>query len=99
MLLTMSSLIIDFVESMVAFLASGVPNGELYLLSLREGYGLRETARIDRADLLVIEAALAEAECQRCLPHTCYIQPLIVNVDLPSPSTTILKEAEVFSIC
>ena len=57
----MSSLIIDFVKGMIAFLAGGVPNGELYLVSLWERYCLIETAGVDRADLFVVEAALAEA--------------------------------------
>ena len=117
-LLTMSTLIINLIKSMIAFLSGGVPNGELYLLPRPERYCLREATRINRTYLLVVEASPAKAKGQGCLAHASYNQRndgVIVNrmrrvirvisgdvlyaCDLPSPRTTILKEAEVFSIC
>jgi hypothetical protein len=71
MYLTFSTLIIDFVEGMITFLSSGVPNVELYLAPASL-YGLTETASIYGTDLLVVEVAPAETQCQRCLSNTSY---------------------------
>ena len=72
--LTMCSLIIDFIESMISFLTGGVPYGELYLGPLLELNNLIEATRVNRANLLVVEAALAKTECQRRFTHTSYIK-------------------------
>jgi hypothetical protein len=66
----MSPLIIDFIESMIAFLSGGVPYGELYLVALLKLECLIEATRINRTYLLVVEAALAKTESQRCFTHT-----------------------------
>ncbi len=68
----MCTLIIDLVECVIAFLSRCVPDGELYLVALRERYGLSEATCVNRADLLVIEAAFAKTQRQRCLAHTSY---------------------------
>jgi hypothetical protein len=70
----MCSLIIDFIESMISFLTGGVPNGELYLGPLLELNNLIEATRVNRANLLVVEAALAKTECQRRFTHTSYMK-------------------------
>ena len=70
----MSSLIIDFIESMISFLTGRVPYGELYLVPLLELNNLIEATRVNRADLLVVEAALAKTECQRRFTHTSYMK-------------------------
>jgi hypothetical protein len=70
----MCSLIIDFIESMISFLTGGVPYGELYLGPLLELNNLIEATRVNRANLLVVEAALAKTESQRCFTHTSYIK-------------------------
>ena len=72
--LTMCSLIIDFIESMISFLTGGVPNGELYFGPLLELNNLIEATRVNRANLLVVEAALAKTECQRRFTHTSYMK-------------------------
>ena len=72
--LTMCSLIIDFIESMISFLTGGVPNGELYLGPLLELNNLIEATRVNRANLRVVEAALAKTECQRRFTHTSYMK-------------------------
>lgn len=109
----MCTLIIDLIECVIAFLSRCVPYGELYLVALGERNCLGETTCVNRADLLVVEAALTKTQRQRRLAHARYTNGLrsailfglsnlaIIGgyVDLPSPSTTILKEAEVFSIC
>ena len=74
--LTMSPLIIDFIESMIAFLSCSVPNGELYLVALLKLECLIEATRINRTYLLVVEAALAKTESQRCFTHTSYIKAI-----------------------
>lgn len=72
--LTMSSLIIDFIESMISFLTGSVPYGELYLVPLLELNNLIEATRVNRANLLVVKAALAKTECQRRFTHTSYMK-------------------------
>jgi hypothetical protein len=72
--LTMSPLIIDFIESMISFLSGSVPYGELYLGPLLELYDLIETTRVNRTNLFVVEAALAKSECKRRFTHTSYMK-------------------------
>lgn len=57
---------------MISLLASCVPDVEGALLSSADLHGLRETARIDCADLLLVEVAPAKPEGERGLPHTRY---------------------------
>lgn len=56
----MCTLIIDLVESVITFLSRCVPDRELYLVALGERNCLGEATRVNRADLLVVEAALAK---------------------------------------
>ena len=79
--LTMCPLIIDFVESVIAFLTCGVPNGELYLSALPKLNDLCEATRVNRTYLLVVEAALAKTESQRGFTHTCYIKVISLPVN------------------
>jgi len=93
--LTFSTLIIDLIEGMISFLTSGVPDVELYLAT-SSLYCLAEATGIDGTDLFVVEVALAETQRQRCLSNTSYLR-LTYSI-IPSPSTTILKVPNFFSI-
>ena len=72
--LTMCSLIIDFIQSMITLLSGGVPNRELYLGSLCELNYLIEATCVNRANLFVVEAALAKTKRQRRFTHTSYMK-------------------------
>lgn len=67
---TVGALVVYFVEGMVPLLAGCVPDIKGRLVPAAKGHGLGEHARVDRADLFLIEVASAEAKGQRGLPHT-----------------------------
>ena len=55
---------------MISLLAGGVPDVDLDLAAPSHLDRLAQAARIDGANLFVVEIALAETEGQRCLTHT-----------------------------
>ena len=57
---------------MISLLAGGVPDVDLDLAAPSHLDRLAQTARIDRANLFVIEIPLAETEGQGCLTHTSF---------------------------
>lgn len=67
---TLRALVIDLIERVISLLTSCVPDVEGALLPSAHLHLLRETARVDRADLLLIEVAPAKPEGERGLPHT-----------------------------
>ena len=68
----MSTLVINLIKGVIAFLSGRVPDRELYPLILSERYCLREATGINRADLLVVETSLAKTKSQRGLAHASY---------------------------
>lgn len=81
---------------MISLLAGSIPDVHLDLASTSDLDSLAQATRINRTNLLVVEVTSTETESQGGLSHTRYT--LSPERYIPSPSTTILKVPNFFSI-